>query len=59
MIDKEKLQKNVDARVADFHDVLQEISDTLNKGQRKKLLKNKKVKEAASPAGEAVCVRLG
>lgn len=46
MISKEQLQKNVDNRFAEFKDVLQEISDTLNKGQRKKLLKNKKVKEA-------------
>lgn len=46
MISKEQLQKNVDARVADFHDILQEIADSLNKGQRKKLLKNQKVKEA-------------
>ena len=46
MISKEQLQKNVDARFAEFKDVLQEISNTLNKGQRKKLLKNQKVKEA-------------
>ena len=46
MIDKEKLQKNVNARVADFKEILQEIADTLNKGQRKKLLKNQKIKEA-------------
>lgn len=46
MISKEKLQKNVDTRVGDFHDILQEISDTLNKGQRKQLLKNKKIKGA-------------
>lgn len=44
MIDKEKLQKNVDNRFAEFKDVLQEISDTLNKGQRKQLLKNEKIK---------------
>lgn len=46
MISKEKLQGNVDTRVGDFHDILQEISDTLNKGQRKQLLKNKKIKGA-------------
>lgn len=46
MISKKKLQENVDAKVMDFHDVLQEISDTLNKGQRKQLLKNEKIKMA-------------
>lgn len=46
MISKEQLQKNVDTRCTDFHDILQEISDTLNKGQRKKLLKNEKIKKA-------------
>lgn len=44
MINKEQLQKNVDARVADFKEILQEIADTLNKGQRKKLLKSEKIK---------------
>lgn len=44
MISKAKLQKNFDARFAEFKDVLQEISDTLNKGQRKQLLKNEKIK---------------
>lgn len=44
MIDKEKLQKNVDTRIADFKEILQEVADTLNKGQLKKLLKNEKIK---------------
>lgn len=46
MISKEQLQKNVNTKVMDFHDILQEISDTLNKGQRKQLLKNEKIKSA-------------
>lgn len=45
MISKEQLQKNVDTRVSDFHDILQAISDALNKGQRKQLLKNEKIKK--------------
>ncbi|MBQ4238407.1 MAG: hypothetical protein II698_03780 [Ruminococcus sp.] len=46
MISKKRLQENVDTRVSDFHDILQEISDTLNKGQRKQILKNEKIKKA-------------
>ena len=46
VISKEQLQKNVDTRCTDFHDILQTISDTLNKGQRKQLLKNEKIKKA-------------
>ena len=30
---------------AEVHDILQEISDALNKGQRQKLLKNEKIKK--------------
>lgn len=46
MISKEQLQRNVDTRYVDFHDILQTISDALNKGQRKQLLKNEKIKGA-------------
>ena len=46
MISKKKLQENVNTKMTDFHDILQEISDTLNKGQRKQLLKNEKIKRA-------------
>ena len=45
-MDKEALKNAVEIRKADFHEILQMISDDLNKGQRQKLLKNEKIKEA-------------
>lgn len=46
-MDKKTLNKAVEIREADFHEILQMISDDLNKGQRQKLLNNnKKIKEA-------------
>ena len=45
-MNKDILNKAVEVRVLDFHDILQTISDELNKGQRKKVLQNDKIKEA-------------
>ena len=45
-MNKETLNKAVEIREADFHEILQMISDDMNKGQRQKLLKNEKIKEA-------------
>ena len=45
-MDKDTLNNAVEIRKADFHEILQMISDDLNKGQRQKLLKNEKIKEA-------------
>lgn len=45
-MNKDTLKAAVEIRIADFHDILQMISDEMNKGQRQKLLKNEKIKEA-------------
>jgi hypothetical protein len=45
-VDKNTLNEAVEFRKADFHKILQMISDDMNKGQRQKLLKNEKIKEA-------------
>lgn len=44
-MNKETLNKGVENYIKEFHEVLQMISDTLNQGQRQKLLKNEKIKE--------------
>lgn len=43
MISKEKLEKNVEAAKAEYKAGLQLILDSLNQGQRKKLLNNEEV----------------
>lgn len=43
MISKEKLEKNFEAAKAEYKAGLQLILDTLNQGQRKKLLGNEEV----------------
>jgi hypothetical protein len=43
MISKEKLEKNFEAAKAEYKAGLQLILDSLNQGQRKKLLKNEEV----------------
>ena len=43
MISKKQLQENVDKTKSETKSALQLIYDSLNKGQQKKLLKNKEV----------------
>ena len=45
MISKEKLRKNVNAVKNETNAALQLVYDSLNQGQRKKLLKNDEVKK--------------
>ena len=44
MISKEQLRENFDKAKAEAKDALQTIYDVLNQGQRKKIVKNEKVK---------------
>lgn len=44
-MNKDKLNEAVAACKAETKEALQEIYDTLNNGQQKKILKNEKVKE--------------
>ena len=44
MISKEKLQRNVDATKGETKDALQTLYNSLNQGQRKKVIKNPEVK---------------
>lgn len=41
---KQELETKTDAAVNETHDALQTVVDALNQGQRKKLLKDEKVK---------------
>ena len=45
MISKEQLQKNFEQAKDEYKEGLQLILDTLNQGQRKKLLKDDKVRK--------------
>lgn len=42
---KTELNEKTDFRFNETHDALQAVYDGLNQGQRKKLLKNEKIKE--------------
>lgn len=44
MISKEKLQENVNKTKGETKDALQTLYDSLNQGQRKKVVKNPEVK---------------
>lgn len=44
MISKEKLQENVNKTKGETKDALQTLYDSLNQGQRKKVVKNSEVK---------------
>lgn len=44
MISKKKLQENVDATKGETKDALQTLYDSLNQGQRKKVVKKPEVK---------------
>ena len=44
MISKDKLRENVNKVKSETKDALQTVIDELNQGQRKKLVKNEKVK---------------
>ena len=46
MISKEKLQENVSKTKSETKSALQLIYDSLNQGQRKKLIKNTEVKSS-------------
>lgn len=42
---KNELKEKVEKRISETHDAINTIIESLNSGQRKKICKNKKVKE--------------